>query len=58
MAALGGLKVSKQLGPDWIVDAKFEQYGQRAAWRLFGNGSPGLAAFNARTVQLGAAYSF
>ena len=62
VSALGGrtwgLKVAKQLGPDWSVDAKFEQYGQRAAWRLFGKGSPGLAAFNARTVQLGAAYSF
>ncbi len=48
-----GLKVSKQLDADWLLDVKLEQYGQRAAWRLFGKGSPGLADFNARSIQLG-----
>ena len=48
-----GLKVSKQLNADWLLDVKLEQYGQRAAWRLFGEGSPGLADFNARSIQLG-----
>lgn len=53
-----GLKIAKQLGPNWLVDFKYEKYGQRASWRLFGGGSPGLASFDARTVQLGASYAF
>lgn len=53
-----GVKVGKRINADWSVDAKFERYGQRAAWRLFGDGSPGLAPFNARSVQLGASVLF
>lgn len=53
-----GLKIAKQIDADWSVDAKFEQYGQRAAWRRFGDGSPGLAPFNARSVQLGVSVAF
>jgi hypothetical protein len=41
-----------------LVDLKFEQYGQRSGWRLFGSGSPGQMAFNARTVQAGLARHF
>ncbi len=62
MSAFGartlGLKVAKQLDADWLVDIKFERYGQRGAWRLFGGGSPGLAEFNARSWQLGIARQF
>lgn len=62
MAAFGartlGLKVAKRLNADWAVDVKFERYGQRDAWRLFGAGSPGLAPFNARSWQLGVARQF
>ena len=62
LAAFGartyGLKVAKQISADWSVDAKYEHYGQRAAWRLFGEGSPGLAPFNARSVQLGVSMLF
>ncbi len=53
-----GIKVAKQIGPDWLLDLKFEQYGQRAAWRMFGAGSPDLAPFNARSVQLGMSRPF
>ncbi len=53
-----GLKVAKQLDADWLVDLKFEQYGQRSGWRLFGSGSPDQMAFNARTVQAGLSRHF
>jgi len=48
-----GLKVSKQLNPDWLVDLKFEHYQQRDEWSLSGSGDPGLATFKARSIQLG-----
>lgn len=53
-----GLKVAKQLDADWLVDLKFEQYGQRSGWRLFGDGSPGQMPFNARSVQAGLSRQF
>ena len=48
-----GMKVSKQLSPDWLVDLKFESYQQREGWSLNGNGDPGIATFSARSVQVG-----
>lgn len=48
-----GLKVSKQLNPDWLVDLKFEKYEQRDEWSLSGSCDPGLATFNARSIQVG-----
>ena len=48
-----GLKVSKQLNPDWLVDLKFEKYQQRDEWSLSGSGDSGLATFNARSIQVG-----
>ena len=48
-----GLKVSKQLSPDWLVDLKFEKYQQRDEWSLSGSGDPGIATFNARSIQVG-----
>ena len=53
-----GLKVSKQLDADWLVDMKFEQYGQRSGWRLLDEGSPGQLPFDARSVQLGISRQF
>ncbi len=53
-----GLKVAKKLGEDWTVDLKVERYAQRGAWRLFGAGSPNLAPFHARSVQVGLAHEF
>jgi hypothetical protein len=48
-----GLKVSKQLSPDWLVDVKYEHYEQRSGWSLAGEEDPGLADFSARSIQLG-----
>jgi len=48
-----GLKVEKQLGQGWSVHTKFERYRQQSSWRLFGDGSPGLARFDASIWQLG-----
>jgi len=53
-----GIKVAKQLDADWLVDVKVERYAQRAGWRLFGSGSPGLAPFNARSIQVGLSRQF
>lgn len=48
-----GIKLAKKLTPDWSVDLKFEQYRQRGAWTLFGDGSRGLAPFKADALQVG-----
>ena len=47
------LKVSKQLDKLWSVDVKASAYQQRGSWRLFHEGSPGLDAFRAQTIQIG-----
>lgn len=52
-ALTGGLQVSKQVARDWTVELKMAAYQQRASWRLFGDGSPGLAPLRARSLQLG-----
>ncbi|MBI3229407.1 MAG: DUF3570 domain-containing protein [Burkholderiales bacterium] len=48
-----GFKLEKQITADWSADLKLEMYQQRGSWRLLGTGSPGLANFSARSVQLG-----
>ncbi len=48
-----GLKVSKQLNPDWLVDLKIEKYEQRDEWSHSGSGDSGLATFKARSIQVG-----
>ena len=53
-----GLKVSKQINKDWLVDINYEEYEQRAEWRVFGNGDPGLAPFGARSIQVGLSRKF
>jgi hypothetical protein len=52
-AVTAGLKVAKQIDRDWSVDLKLEHYEQRAAWRVFGAGSPGLAPMRANSLQIG-----
>ncbi|MQA22370.1 DUF3570 domain-containing protein [Rugamonas rivuli] len=47
-----GLKVSKQLDKLWSVDVKASAYQQRGSWRLFHDGSPGLDALRAQTIQI------
>jgi len=62
MSAFGaiilGLKVSKQLNHDWLVDVTYEEYEQRGQWRLNGNSDPGLAPFGARSIQVGLSRKF
>lgn len=48
-----GIKVEKQITRDTLVDVKFESYRQSSGLRLFGSGSPGLADFSARIIQMG-----
>ncbi len=48
-----GLKVSKQLSPDWLVDLDIERYEQRDEWSQRGKGDPGVATFHARTIKVG-----
>jgi Protein of unknown function (DUF3570) len=62
MSAFGahtyGLKVSKLINQETTVDLKVEQYQQRAGWRLFGEGSPGLDPFTAKSIQFGVSHLF
>jgi hypothetical protein len=48
-----GIKVAKEISRYWTVDLKVEAYQQRGACRAFANGSPGLDAKRARSIQLG-----
>ncbi|NTW68653.1 MAG: DUF3570 domain-containing protein [Chlorobiaceae bacterium] len=52
-AVTAGVKISKQLSREWLVDLKIEKYEQRQQWALFGNGDPGVTAFHARSFQAG-----
>jgi Protein of unknown function (DUF3570) len=57
-AATVGLRVDWAIDKQWKLDLGYERYEQRAAWRVGGDGSPGLAAFSARWWQLGVSRSF
>ena len=48
-----GVKLTKRIAKDWLVDAKYEHYDQRANWCVTGGGDSGLAPFSARSIQLG-----
>lgn len=48
-----GVKLALELGDGWTADLKIDRYEQRGDWRVGGAGSPGLAPFSARFVQLG-----
>jgi hypothetical protein len=52
-AATFGIKVEKALSANTSIDIKFEDYKQRASWRQFGTGSPGLANLGARSIVVG-----
>jgi len=52
-AVTAGLKVVREIGKVWTVDVKVEGYEQRGNWRLFHDGSPGLAPLHARIFQVG-----
>ena len=53
-----GVKVSKELGRQWLADVKYEHYEQRYNWCINGNGDPGVATFNIRSIQLGVSRKF
>lgn len=53
-----GLKLIWRIDTDWTVDLKLEQYRQQANWKMGGDGSPGLARFDARFAQIGVARYF
>jgi hypothetical protein len=52
-AVTAGLKVVREIDKLWTVDVKVEAYEQRGNWRLFHDGSPGLAPLHARMLQVG-----
>lgn len=53
-----GVQLVKQIGNDFSLDLAYEDYSQRAAWRTFGAGSPGLQPFHARYLMLGISKKF
>jgi hypothetical protein len=53
-----GVRVAKTIDKVWTVDGKLEFYEQRGDWRLVGQGSPGLAPFSARMLQVGVMRKF
>lgn len=53
-----GIKVSKRIAKDWLVDLKYENYEQRAGWSMTGGGDSGLKPFSASFVQVGLSREF
>lgn len=53
-----GVKVEKRIAKEWLVDARFDTYLQRAAWCLTGGGDMGLAHFSYNSLQLGVSKEF
>ena len=56
-AATWGLKLEKNLGKDFKLSFKIDTYEQRNNWAL-GSGSPGLANFYARFIEVGISKQF
>jgi Protein of unknown function (DUF3570) len=57
-AVTASLKVSKEIAKLWSIDGKAEFYKQKAEWRAFGKGSPGLDVFDAAFLQVGVSKKF
>jgi len=53
-----GIKVSKRIAKEWLVDVKYENYEQRAGWSMTGGGDRGLAPFSATFIQAGLSREF
>jgi hypothetical protein len=53
-----GVKLEKQIAPDYRVNISVENYEQRGDWALFGSGTHGLAPFYARSIQFGLSKAF
>ncbi|MEX8498628.1 DUF3570 domain-containing protein [Leptothrix ochracea] len=57
-AVTAGAKAEYRINQHWSADVKYELYKQMAGWRLTGAGSPGVDAFTASFLQIGASYRF
>ncbi len=53
-----GIKISKYLTGDLLLDARYERYEQRGDWYPFGEGSPGIDPFKANVIQVGVTWYF
>lgn len=53
-----GVKVSKYVTTDVLVDFRYERYEQHADWYPFGDGSRGIDPFMADIYQVGVSYFF
>lgn len=53
-----GVKVAKQINPDWIVDFKYERYKQKESWALTSNNDGILEPFSFRSFQVGVSRRF
>lgn len=62
LAAFGGhsigLKLSKWLNRNFLVDLKYEHYKQKSDWCFNSDGSPGISPFTANIAQIGLSYFF
>ncbi len=52
------LRVERLFAEGWSVDLTFAFYRQRSAWRIGGDGSPGLEPFSARWIEAGVTKTF
>jgi hypothetical protein len=52
------IAVARSFAGGWRAGLKVAIYQQRASWRLWGNGSPGLEFFSARWIEAGISRSF
>jgi hypothetical protein len=52
-AITAGVRVAKTFGADVTVDVAVNLYRQRAGWHAGGSGSPALAEFSARWIEVG-----
>jgi uncharacterized protein DUF3570 len=52
-AITAGVRLAKAFAGGVTVDAAVNFYRQRTGWRAGGNGSPGLAEFSARWIEVG-----
>jgi Protein of unknown function (DUF3570) len=53
-----GIGVVKRFADGWSADLELDFYRQKSAWRLGGDGSPGLEPFSARWIQAGISKTF
>lgn len=53
-----GMKIVNQVNRDWLIDVKYEHYRQKSEWCFNAKGSPGIAPFTARIIQVGITHFF